>query len=239
MKTIFCISFLFLCACISCNTNQSEKKTPNETLNKQVTGNESTPTENNILNDQLTKLLSGNRRFLTETSDTIHEDLKRVKATQNEQNPFAVILTCSDSRMDTHLIFDQGIGDLFEIKNAGNLIYDIDMGSIEYAIEHLGIKLVVVVGHTNCGAIKAYVQDTGKQFKKHTNHIDDILEIIDHETEIKNIDKDSPDYYNACIKANILHSKNVIEKNKIVKENHARVIPLLYDLSTGAVSLLN
>ena len=169
---------------------------------------------------------------------SVHENLEQVKATQNKQNPFAIILTCSDSRIDTHLIFDQGIGDLFEIKNAGNLIYDIDMGSIEYAVEHLGVKLVVVLGHSNCGAIKAFVEDPDKHYKTHSNHIDDILELIDNEVEIKNIDKNSADYYNACINANILHARNVISTNEIIRENKARVIPMLYDVSTGKVSIL-
>jgi carbonic anhydrase len=109
--------------------------------------------------DLLEFLLTGNKRFLDEKSTHPHQNLNAVLKNQNSQKPFAVIVTCSDSRVSPEILFDQGIGDLFVIRNAGNLISDIDMGSIEYAIEHLDTKLIIVLGHTECGAIKAYLGD--------------------------------------------------------------------------------
>ena len=108
----------------------------------------------------LEKLIDGHKRFLEEKPIHPHQNKKSILENQNGQHPFAVILTCSDSRLTPEILFDQGIGDLFVIRNAGNLISDIDMGSIEYAVEYLDTKLIVVLGHTECGAIKAYDEIT-------------------------------------------------------------------------------
>jgi carbonic anhydrase len=118
------------------------------------------------------------------------------------------VVTCSDSRVAPEILFDQGIGDLFVIRNAGNLISDIDMGSIEYAVEHLHTKLIVVLGHTECGAIKAYVGDKNNDYKKHRNHIDDIVQTVAEEVEEIEEQKHVPKEKNelGCINANIEHS---------------------------------
>ena len=137
--------------------------------------------------DLLEFLLTGNKRFLDEKSTHPHQNLNAVLKNQNSQHPFAVIVTCSDSRVSPEILFDQGIGDLFVIRNAGNLISDIDMGSIEYAIEHLDTKLVIILGHTECGAIKAYLGDKNDDYKKHLSHIDNIIETIANENEQKKI----------------------------------------------------
>jgi len=182
------------------------------------------------------KLISGNKRFLDEKLMHPHQNKKTVLANQNDQHPFAVILTCSDSRVSPEILFDQGLGDLFVIRNAGNLISDIDMGSIEYAIEHLHAKLIIVLGHTECGAIKAYVGDKNNEYKKHLSHIDDIVETIANENEEKKIAKENN--LNSCIIANIKHSYKMIEDNPIVKEMHTKVVPMQYDIHNGTVTQL-
>ena len=182
------------------------------------------------------KLISGNKRFLDEKLIHPHQNKKAVLANQNDQHPFAVILTCSDSRVSPEILFDQGLGDLFVIRNAGNLISDIDMGSIEYAVEHLHAKLIIVLGHTECGAIKAYVGDKNNEYKKHRSHIDDIVETIANENEEKKIPKENN--LNSCIIANIKHSYKMIEDNPIVKEMHTKVVPMQYDIHNGTVTQL-
>ena len=182
------------------------------------------------------KLLSGNKRFLDEKLIHHHQNKKAVLANQNDQHPFAVILTCSDSRVSPEILFDQGLGDLFVIRNAGNLISNIDMGSIEYAVQHLHAKLIIVLGHTECGAIKAYVGDKNNEYKKHRSHIDDIVETIANENEEKKIPKENN--LNSCIIANIKHSYKMIEDNPIVKEMHAKVIPMQYDIHNGTIRQL-
>ncbi len=103
-------------------------------------------------------LVDGNKRF---TSGSIFKkDLgaqRREELATKGQKPFAVILTCSDSRVPPELLFDQALGDLFVIRVAGNVVAPIEMGSIEYGVEHLKSPLVVVLGHENCGAVKASV----------------------------------------------------------------------------------
>ena len=195
-----------------------------ETTPEVVTDKNETPIE---------KLISGNKRFIDEKTIHPKKNKKTVLANQDAQHPFAVVLTCSDSRVSPEILFDQGIGDLFVIRNAGNLISDIDMGSIEYAVEHLDTKLIVVLGHTECGAIKAYVGDKNNEYKKHLAHIDDIVETIANENEEKQITKENN--LNACIIANVKHSLKMIQDNPIIKEKHAKVVPMQYDIHTGKI----
>lgn len=102
-------------------------------------------------------LIDGNNRYVS--GDYSKKDIgeNRRNILTKGQHPFAVILTCSDSRVPPELLFDQGFGDLFVIRVAGNVLDPITLGSVEYAVEHLGSKLVVVMGHDKCGAVKATV----------------------------------------------------------------------------------
>ncbi|MDR7372150.1 carbonic anhydrase [Flavobacterium aquidurense] len=196
--------------------------------------------ENVTNNTNLTaieQLTVGNQRFLDEKTIHPHQNKKTVLANQNGQKPFAVIIACSDSRVAPEILFDQGIGDLFVIRNAGNLISDIDMGSIEYAVEHLNTKLIVVLGHTECGAIKAYIDDKNGSYKNHFNHIDYIIETIAQESEEIEADKITPKATNylGAINANIQHSLKLIQSNPIVKEHHAKIVAMRYDVHTGKI----
>src|SRR3954447_12993305 len=105
----------------------------------------------------LAKLIEGNRRYAQNKEQHPDETMARRKELENEQHPFAVILSCADSRVPPELIFDQGLGDLFVIRVAGNIADGAVLGSIEYAVEHLGTKLILVLGHENCGAVSAAV----------------------------------------------------------------------------------
>lgn len=187
--------------------------------------------------EPIEQLISGNQRFINEKSIHPHQDKKTVLINQNEQHPFAVVLTCSDSRVSPEVLFDQGLGDLFVIRNAGNLISDIDMGSIEYAVEHLDVKLIVVLGHTECGAIKAYIADKDNLYKKHLSHIDDIVETLAQEQEEQEEEKKMPKDKNllGSINANIAHSTNLIKQNPIVKEKHPKIVSMRYDVHTGKI----
>lgn len=103
----------------------------------------------------LSNLTRGNERFVSGVTNGEHRDGARRRALASGQNPSTIILSCSDSRVPPELIFDQGLGDLFTIRVAGNVLGSAQVASIEYAIEHLGAKLVVVLGHESCGAVKA------------------------------------------------------------------------------------
>src|SRR6266480_2863917 len=105
--------------------------------------------------EAIAKLKEGNRRYTTgNPQHPVHTPACRT-AFAKSQHPFAIILSCSDSRVPSEIVFDQGIGDLFIVRVAGNVINDEGLGSIEYAVEYLGTRLILVLGHQSCGAVKA------------------------------------------------------------------------------------
>ncbi|MDA3838814.1 MAG: carbonic anhydrase, partial [Candidatus Delongbacteria bacterium] len=167
--------------------------------------------------DEAMNLLeNGNLRF--SSNKTIHPNQKysRLEELVKGQNPFATVLTCSDSRVVPEFIFDRGIGDLFVIRNAGNIVENTVLGSIEYAVEHLHTPIVLVLGHSSCGAVTAAVK--GGPCCGHLESIMKELEpIVDKEasknTAIKNSILNNVNY---CIDK-IKKSKPVIAK--LIKEN--------------------
>lgn len=108
----------------------------------------------------LTKLKEGNSRYVAGASVAPHQDAaRRHETTIGGQHPFATVLACSDSRVPVEVVFDQGVGDLFVVRVAGNVSATDEVGTIEYGAEHLGVPLVVVLGHTHCGAVTAVVKN--------------------------------------------------------------------------------
>jgi carbonic anhydrase len=106
----------------------------------------------------LTRLLDGNKRFVQQKSQHPHQSQRRLQEVAQAQHPFATILSCADSRVPAEILFDQGIGDLFDIRIAGNIITPEALGSIEYAAVLLGTPVVMVLGHERCGAVTAAVK---------------------------------------------------------------------------------
>lgn len=185
----------------------------------------------------LNRLTMGNQRFLNNQTRHPRQDKKAILDTENAQHPYAVVITCADSRVSPEIIFDQGIGDLFVIRNAGNLMSDFAMGSVEYAVEHLNTELVVVLGHTECGAIKAYIENLeSNRLPMKQDHIKSIIDEIKSEEEEKQIAHPSKDNLDECIVANILHSTHEIQRNPFLNQKKIAVIPMLYDVHTGKVS---
>lgn len=188
--------------------------------------------------NNLQRLLDGNLRFSKMKLQHPHESMQRISEISAGQHPFAVIVCCSDSRVPPELLFDQGLGDLFVIRTAGNIIGGIETGSIEYAVEHLGVKLVMVMGHESCGAVKAFV-DGGEA----PGHIGDIIDSLKAEEEIQKVPGNDKDRLNDCIIANIkhgahqlsLHSSILEEK---IKKGELEVICARYDLHTGVVRII-
>ena len=112
-------------------------------------------TENISADEALKKLIKGNERFVEFKEQHPDSDKKRRKEMLKGQHPFVVILSCSDSRVPPELIFDQGLGNIFEIRNAGNVLNEHVIGSIEYAVMHCGVKLIVIMGQQECVTIAA------------------------------------------------------------------------------------
>lgn len=185
----------------------------------------------------LDKLKVGNERFVS--GHPIHPDetLNRIRELKKGQNPFVVIVSCSDSRLPPELIFDQGLGDVFSIRTAGNVIGDYELGSIEYAIEHLHCKLIVVLGHENCGAIQAYATSDNE---KHSDHIQSLVDYIAAEEEEKIIPDDLRSDLDTLVKANIVHAINLLRSSTpvlkpLLDKNEIKIIGAYYDLDSGNV----
>ena len=174
----------------------------------------------------LQSLKEGNERFVTgnlSNKDTYAEDRKALCA---GQHPFAVVLCCSDSRVAPEIIFDQKLGDLFVIRNAGNIVDEEVLGSIEYAVEHLETPLVVVMGHSACGAVTATCQ--GGDLPGH---------IIDLAKRIK------PSINTSCCindnaRSHARRMTQMIEDDEIVHHVGAKVIAAFYDIQSGKVEWL-
>jgi carbonic anhydrase len=186
----------------------------------------------------LEKLKVGNQRFVTGYPIHPDETLRRIRELKRGQHPFAVVVSCSDSRIPPELIFDQGLGDIFTIRTAGNVIGDYELGSIEYAVEHFHCNLVIVLGHENCGAVEAFISS---DFEKHQDHIQNIIDYIageDEEKAILDSIKTNPDL---AIRANIKHGVVLLQKSEpilktIVQTKQMKVIGAYYDLDTGEVT---
>ena len=185
----------------------------------------------------LDNLKAGNERFVSGHPVHPDETLDRIRELKKGQNPFVVIVSCSDSRFPPELIFDQGLGDVFSIRTAGNVIGDYELGSIEYAVEHLHCKLIVVLGHENCGAIQAY-STSGNE--KHDDHIQSLVDYIAAEEEEQIIPDSLRSNIDTLVKANIVHAVNLLRTSTpvlkhLVDKNEIKIIGAYYDLDSGKV----
>lgn len=180
--------------------------------------------------EAMKKLLDGNQAYLDsgrEIGDI--SPAVRLRTTREGQEPFAIVVTCSDSRVIPEAIFHCGIGDLFVIRVAGNVMDKHQLGSIEYAADHLGTGLVVVLGHTHCGAVDAAIHHDPSGYIKFIT--DEIQAAIGGE-------KDA--YKASCL--NVMRSKSLIEQELaelINKEDGPSVVGAMYDIETGKVEFLS
>jgi len=169
---------------------------------------------------------------------TAEQAAKRRTDLAQSQHPFAVIVSCADSRVPPEIIFDQGLGDLFVVRVAGNVINDENLGSIEYAVDHLAVRLIVVLGHQRCGAVKA-AKDTIAAKGTAPGHIQSLV------TAIKPaVDATVSGDLDATINANVKHvvdslrSSTPVLKPK-VSSGDVSVVGANYSLDTGAVTFLD
>jgi carbonic anhydrase len=191
--------------------------------------------------EPLHRLLIGNQRFLRAQSVHQREVRPDLTSLAKAQKPFAVVVTCSDSRVPPELLFDQGFGDLFVIRTAGNVIGALELGSVEYAVEHLGAKLVIVLGHEKCGAVQAYA---GHGISPLPGHIENVVGYIRDEEEIKKVRPDAKNYLDLCIEANIFHGVHVLQQDDPIlthatHSGNLTIVGALYDFDTGAVRVLS
>ena len=196
----------------------------------------------------LDRLKQGNERFVTgEGVREIGVDHAQRMAQVVDQNPFAIVLGCSDSRVPAELVFDQGVGDLFVIRVAGNIVKPSQIGSVEFAAEKFGTKLVVVLGHSHCGAILATLEELEQPSENRSPNLRRIVDAIrpsvedlfhasqgDHREEL----------VQAAVRANIhasvdqlRHGSEILEN--LIREERLQIVGADYSLETGVVEFLD
>jgi carbonic anhydrase len=197
--------------------------------------------------DALARLREGNKRFVSGEGTAVrawHPGLT------NGQAPFATVLGCSDSRAPAEFVFDQGLGDLFVIRVAGNIIAPSLVGSVEFASSQFGTRLVVVMGHTQCGAIRATMRALEAEGAAESRNQQSIVDRIKPHVAHLAARADSPGASNeatrlaAAVQANVLASARELRQSSpilqdLVDRGHVAIVGAVYDLATGVVTFLD
>src|SRR5580704_17468302 len=194
--------------------------------------------------EALALLQDGNRRFVSDISnrDAITSRSRRLELTAS-QEPFAAILGCSDSRVPVEIVFDQGLGDLFVIRVAGNIVAPSLIGSVEFAAEQFGTRLVVVLGHSRCGAIEATLEQLQRPVENQSRNLRSIVDLIRPSVEsllATDLRHDLHALRHAAVRANIRasvkhlrHGSDIIEQ--LIQKAGLMVVGAEYSLETGVV----
>jgi carbonic anhydrase len=180
--------------------------------------------------DALAKLKEGNLRFATSDVSKGKPTAARRTETAQAQHPFAIIVGCADSRVPPELVFDQNLGDLFVIRTAGNLVDDHALGSIEYAVPHAGARLIVVLGHTRCGAVTAALESD-----QAPGHIQSLVRDI--QPAVKAVKGKPGDSLAAAITENARQVAAQIKAKAALGDlaKDVRIVSAIYDLDTGKI----
>jgi len=198
--------------------------------------------------DALALLLDGNRRFVADvrSSDTLPSRARRIELAAG-QEPFAVILGCSDSRVPVEIVFDQGLGDLFVIRVAGNIVAPSQIGSVEFAAEQFGTRLVVVLGHSNCGAIGATLDQLQRPKENQSRNLRSIVEFVRPSVEnllATELKHDLPTLFREAVRANIRasamhlrHGSEIIEN--LIQNDGLMIVGAEYSLDSGDVDFFD
>jgi len=185
-------------------------------------------------------LMEGNGRFVSGPAKHPNLDAKRRQETAEQgQKPFAVVLACSDSRVPVEEVFDRGIGDIFTVRNAGNVASQTDIGSVEYAVDHLGTPLVLVMGHSGCGAVTATVE--GGEAPPNIKAFEDFIAPALATVKKAHPDKTGEALIAETVKSNVWQSMGDIFKNspmmrEKVKEGKFKLVGAVYDMASGKIS---
>ena len=181
--------------------------------------------------DALTALKNGNERYAKDALIHPNRSQARREALTDTQNPFATVLSCSDSRLSPVIIFDQGLGDLFEVRNAGNVAGPIVLASLEFSVKQLGSSLIFVLGHENCGAVNAVLKGQAEAIEPIASKIKEA---------VKGLSKENSSLEEA-IKANVRNVVQQVKANpaiaKLISEKKVEVVGGYYHLQTGKVEV--
>jgi carbonic anhydrase len=215
MKTKSKLTSLAIVACLSIGASILLAKEPSASVDADAA---------------LAKLKEGNLRFSTSEISQGKPTAARRAETAQAQHPFAIIVGCADSRTSPELVFDQNLGDLFVIRTAGNLVDDHALGSIEYAVAHLGTRLIVVLGHTSCGAVKAALESDHAP-----GHVDSLVRDI--QPAVKAAKGKPGDALTAAINENARLVAAQVKARAALGElaKEVRIVFAVYDLDTGKI----
>lgn len=187
-----------------------------------------------IISDVKQRLIDGNERFVADKLDGKLQDSGRRDELTSGQQPYAIVLSCADSRVVPELAFDTGLGELFVVRVAGNIANTSSMASIEYAVAHCGSQVIVVLGHQSCGAVTAAMNGGDNGYN--LNHL------LSHVTPALNASPDGASVTEVVKKNAELNAQELIDRSaiigKAVKEGTVEVLPAYYNLDTGKVDFL-
>jgi carbonic anhydrase len=197
--------------------------------------------------EALARLREGNHRFVTDArSDAVVTQARR-REVAGGQEPFAIILGCSDSRVPAEIVFDQGVGDLFVIRVAGNIVASSQVGSVEFAAARYGTKLVVVLGHSQCGAILATLEELQQPMAHQSRNLRSIVDRVRPSVEAllaTNLKHDPDALVRQSVRANIRtsvdhlrHGSEILER--LIEREGLVVAGAEYSLETGAVTFFD
>lgn len=186
------------------------------------------------IQEVIDRLKTGNQRFVADKLDGKLQNSERREHLTGGQTPYAIVLSCADSRVVPELAFDTGLGELFTVRVAGNVANTSSIASMEYAVAHLGTKVIVVMGHESCGAVTAAINggDNGYNLNHLLSHITPSVEAGDKND------------VNAVVKLNAkMTSDELIARSSIiggaVKEGKLKIIPAYYNLGSGAIEFMD
>ena len=192
--------------------------------------------------DGLDRLRAGNRRFVAGSSNIDEALIKSRRAELvGGQSPFAAILACSDSRVPVELIFDQGLGDLFVIRVAGNIVAPSQIGSVEFAAAQLGTRLVVVLGHSNCSAVEATLKELAQDHHQRSPNLRAIVDRI--RPAIESLMSDDVSLNDAVV-ANVRQSVNQLKSGsqileQMIETDELTIVGAEYSIESGEVTFLD
>jgi carbonic anhydrase len=192
--------------------------------------------------EALHRLRDGNRRFMDGQSKHDHTSADWRRSLTAGQTPIAIVVGCADSRVPVEIIFDQGLGDLFVIRNAGNVLHTDVVGSIEYAVDHLDTPLVVILGHEQCGAITATL-GSRRDRSKEGPELQMVFSLIDPALQAEGIDGTDRDSVAAGVEANVrwsvTHLQRLAADSPSSQAHKLVVVGAVYELESGRVRFLD
>ena len=186
--------------------------------------------------DPWQRLVAGNKRFAAGRPRHPRQDPDHRESVADGQQPFACVLGCADSRVPAEILFDQGLGDLFTVRAVGEVLDDAVVGSVEYAVEHLHVPLLVVLGHSECGAVKAAI-DLADGTSEVTGSVDTVARAIEATVRATPRVPDEKAFVAACVRNQATRvADELTRRSHAIATVRPRIVTAVYDLRTGLVT---